>query len=108
MTFGESIRTCFAKYADFGGRATRSEFWWWVLFNLIVSMALDVVDHRLSLAFAILTFLPYVAVTTRRLHDTGRNGWWQLIGIIPIVGWIIVIYWLAQQGATDRRIDPSA
>ncbi len=64
MTFGESIRICFSKYADFSGIAGRSEFWWWALFNLIGSLALNVIDYRLSWAWTIATLLPYVAVTT--------------------------------------------
>lgn len=96
MTFTESIQTCFTKYADFKGTASRSEFWWWALFNFIASICLSIIDQRLSLAFAVATLLPYLAVSTRRLHDVDRSGWWQLIGLVPFVGWIMVIYWLAQ------------
>lgn len=102
MTFVESVRTCFLKYADFNGSATRSEFWWWALFNLIASMALGVLSHKLSAVFFFATLLPYLAVTARRLHDTGRSGWMQLIGLIPIVGLIIMIVWLAQEGRPAR------
>lgn len=96
MTFTESIQTCFTKYADFKGKASRSEFWWWALFNFIASVCLSIIDQRLSLAFAVATLLPYLAVSTRRLHDVDRSGWWQLISLVPFVGWIMVIYWLAQ------------
>jgi len=98
MTFFESIRTCFTKYADFTGRATRSEFWWWTLFNLVAALALGVVSEKASLAFSLATLLPYCAVTTRRLHDTDRSGWAQLVGIIPVIGWILLIVWCAQEG----------
>lgn len=96
MTFTESIQTCFTKYADFKGKASRSEFWWWALFNFIAGICLSIIDQRLSWAFTVATLLPYLAVSTRRLHDVDRSGWWQLIGLVPIVGWIVVIYWLAQ------------
>jgi len=98
MTFTDSVRTCFVKYADFQGRASRSEFWWWALFNLVAGIVLGIISDKLSLAFFVATLLPYLAVTSRRLHDTNRSGWFQLIGFIPIVGWIIVIVWLAQEG----------
>lgn len=102
MTFTESVRTCFVKYADFNGCASRSEFWWWVLFNFIASMALEVVSFNVSLAFAIATLLPYTAVTTRRLHDTDRGGWFQLVALIPIIGWILLIIWCTQEGRPNQ------
>jgi uncharacterized membrane protein YhaH (DUF805 family) len=105
MTFVEAVKTCFAKYADFSGKAGRSEFWWWALFNLIGSICLGIIDERLSLAFTVATLLPYVAVSTRRLHDVDKSGWMQLIGFIPIIGWILVIVWLAQDSKPSTRFD---
>ena len=102
MMFIESVRTCFIRYADFSGCASRSEFWWWVLFNIIAGTALDVVSFNISMAFFIVTLLPYMAVTTRRLHDTDRGGWLQLVGLVPIVGWILIIVWCAQEGRPNR------
>jgi uncharacterized membrane protein YhaH (DUF805 family) len=103
MTFVESVRTCFTKYADFNGRAPRSEFWWWALFNVVAITALDVISDKLSLAFTLATLLPYFAVTSRRLHDTGRSGWLQLLGFIPIIGWILVLVWCAQEGKSQSQ-----
>lgn len=103
MEFSESIKTCFSKYATFRGTASRSEFWWWVLFNLIATACLSIINEKLSLAFTLATLLPYIAVTTRRLHDTDRSGWAQLVGIIPIVGWIITIIWLCQDSKPSTR-----
>jgi len=105
MTFVEAVKTCFAKYADFSGKAKRSEFWWWALFNLIASICLGIIDERLSLAFTVATLLPYVAVSTRRLHDVDKSGWMQLIGLIPIIGWILVIIWLAQDSKSSSKFD---
>lgn len=96
MDFGESVKTCFSKYATFHGKASKAEFWWWALFNFVGTLCLSIIDEKLSLAFTVATLLPYLAVTTRRLHDTGRSGWAQLIGLIPILGWIVVIVWLCQ------------
>ena len=108
MTFVDSVRICFTKYADFSGRATRPEFWWWALFTLVGGIVLGVVSEKLSAAFFLATLLPYFAVTSRRLHDTDRSGWLQLIGLIPIIGWIVVIVWLAQEGKTSTRFIQSA
>jgi uncharacterized membrane protein YhaH (DUF805 family) len=104
MTFIDSVATCFQKYADFSGRAIRSEYWWWALFCFVASIALGIIDYKLELAFDVATFLPYLAVTTRRLHDTNRTGWWQLIILIPIIGWIVLIVWLAQKGEDSAPI----
>ena len=103
MTFIESIRTCFTKYADFSGRASRSEFWWWALFNLVAGISLGIISERLSTAFFVATLIPYFAVTTRRLHDTDRGGWLQLWGIVPIIGWALLIYWCAQETKDQNR-----
>ena len=100
MDFTQSIKTCFSKYAVFSGRASRSEFWWFALFGLIggiVTVVIDVMilgysaenNGPVNIIFTIVTFLPYLAVGARRLHDTNRSGWWQLLYItgigIPIV-----------------------
>lgn len=103
MTFTESIQTCFRKYAEFNGRATRSEFWWWVLFVILATCAADILSYRLGILISLATLLPYIAVTARRLHDTNRSGWWQLIGIIPVIGWIIMIVWCVQESASQSE-----
>lgn len=105
MTFNESIQTCFKKYADFKGNASKSEYWWWALFILIGTVCMTIVNDRLSLAFTVATLLPYLAVTARRLHDTDRSGWAQLIGFIPIIGWIVMIVWLCQDSKPSNRFE---
>ncbi len=107
MTFSESIRVCFSKYATFTGRASRSEFWWFVLFLVLASAACGVVSDKLSAAFTIATLVPAMAVGARRLHDVDKSGWMQLIGLIPIVGWILVIVWCAQAGKEPNRSGPA-
>ncbi len=104
MTFQESIRVCFSKYADFNGRADRSEYWWFILFIMIVSLATSMVSSVLSGLFSLGTLLPSIAAATRRLHDTNRSGWWQLILIIPMIGAIVLIVFLAQ-GSKLQRIE---
>ncbi|MFN7505153.1 MAG: DUF805 domain-containing protein [Limnobacter sp.] len=101
MTFIESIETCFKKYAEFNGRATRSEFLWCVLFAVLITTAAQVLGEIPGTIVSLAILLPYIAVTARRLHDIGKSGWWQLVGIIPLIGWLIVIYWCAQNSSSD-------
>ncbi|HQS59567.1 MAG: hypothetical protein B7Y56_14180 [Gallionellales bacterium 35-53-114] len=103
MTFGESIKVCFSKYADFTGRAVRSEFWWWTLFTFLVSVATGLVSEMVSGLFSLATILPSLAVGARRLHDTDRSGWWQLLWFIPVIGWIILLVWFIQEGKETTR-----
>ncbi len=90
------------KYAVFTGRAQRAEFWWFALFNFIVAVVLNVIDTVLGTAnemgygilgglYFLAVLLPSIGVAIRRLHDTGRTGWWLLIGFIPIIGFIVLI-----------------
>jgi len=99
MTFTDSIRTCFTKYADFKGCASLSEFWWWVLFTIVTNVLLGVFSDALSMLFSLATLVPGIAVTARRLHDTNRSGWLQLLVLVPIIGWILLIVWCVQ----DRK-----
>ncbi len=101
MTFQESVKVCFTKYADFGGRATRPEYWWFFLFIFLVSMALSYVSNTLGLLFSLGTLLPSIAAAARRLHDTNRSGWWQLIVLLPIIGLIVLIVFLAQESKSE-------
>lgn len=103
MTFGESIKVCFSKYADFDGRATRSEYWWWCLFVFLATVAASIVSDMLSSLFSIAVLLPNLAVGTRRLHDIDKSGWFQLLWFIPVLGWIVLIYWAAQEGKEPNR-----
>ena len=102
MTFQESIRVCFAKYADFSGRATRSEYWWFILFVLLAGLGISMISEVLGGIFALATLLPSIAAATRRLHDTNRSGWWQLICLVPLIGGIVLIVFLAQDSQSDN------
>jgi len=97
MTCTESIQSCVTKYADFKGCASRSEFWWWGLAIFIASIGLSTISQTLSGLFALATIIPSFAVAARRLHDTNRTGWFQLIGLIPIVGWIVPAVFYVQE-----------
>lgn len=103
MTFGDSISTCFSKYATFDGRASRSEFWWWFLFTFLASAAAGVVSEAASGLFSLAVLLPSLAVGARRLHDTDRSGWFLLLWLIPVIGWIVLIVWAIQEGKEPNR-----
>ena len=101
MTFQESIKVCFGKYADFSGRASRSEYWWFMLFLVLASLATSMISPILSGLFSIGTLLPALAAATRRLHDTNRSGWWKLIAFVPVGGLIVIVIFLAQEGKVN-------
>lgn len=85
-------------YFDFEGRVTRQAFWMFTLWYVIIYVALSIVSEGLAGLFSLAILLPSIGLGARRLHDIGMSGWWQLIGIIPVVGWVAIIYLLAKQG----------
>lgn len=106
MDFQTAVRTCFQKYATISGRARRSEYWWFALFLLIGNVVLNGVDailfggdtQILSAIFSLATIVPSVCAGGRRLHDTGRSALWLLIGLIPLVGFLVLLWWFVQKG----------
>jgi uncharacterized membrane protein YhaH (DUF805 family) len=107
MTFAEAIKTCFSKYADFSGRASREEFWYFALFTLLGSLVLNMLDNTASLVFSLMTLIPSTAAASRRLHDTNRSGWLQLLWLVPLIGWIVVTYFLVQQAREPNQFGAS-
>jgi uncharacterized membrane protein YhaH (DUF805 family) len=103
MTFQESVRTCLGKYADFSGRATRSEYWWFALACLIASVVAALIHPYVNVAVALLVLLPQIAVGVRRLHDSGRSGWFLLLGLIPFVGELILIFFMVQPSQPEAN-----
>ena len=110
MTFTDSIKSCIENYATFRGRASRSEYWWMVLFSnlfvLLMTIIFSVIGNAVGglsgmvvatyIGFLIswlLIFLPMLAVMVRRLHDTNHSGWWYFIGLVPFIGgiWLLVL-----------------
>src|SRR3954452_19908175 len=118
MSFQDAVRTCFQKYVTFSGRARRSEFWYFVLFNVIVGFVAGIIDVIIgtrssygtgliqSLA-SLALLLPNLAVGARRLHDTGRSGWWLLIGLIPLVGAIVLLVFFVQDSHPANQYGPN-
>jgi len=106
------------QYADFGGRARRSEYWYFTLVNLLISIPLQLAarltEGGLSLAFAIVyaayvlaIFVPALAVSIRRLHDVGRSGWWYFLIFIPLVGAIVLLVWCCEDSGPDNEWGPN-
>ena len=102
-----AVSSCFANYVNFSGRAPRSEYWFFVLFVVIaaaIAVALDsalfptVLFSPLYSIVSVVTILPWIAVTARRLHDIDRSGWWQLISFVPLIGAIVLLVWLVKRG----------
>ena len=96
MTLGQSIETCFKKYATFTGTASRSEFWWFQLFQVLLNIGAGIINTTiLQPLVALALVLPCLAVGSRRLSDVGRSPWWLLL-YLSIVGMLLLIYWWVQ------------
>ena len=100
------------RYADFTGRARRKEYWMFILFYVIFYIAAMVVDivlgtFLITLVFALGMLIPSISLAARRLHDTGRSGWWQLIALIPFVGFIILLVFLVMDSSADNQYGPN-
>lgn len=118
MGLTDAVRTCLRRWSDFQGRARRPEFWWWVLANAGVNLLLNLLPGWASLLVSLVTLVPTLAVATRRLHDVGRSGWWQLAIYLPLpfmflgafIGAVaglaflvllgLLLFWLARPGET--------
>ncbi len=103
----DSYLAVWKKFAQFSGRSRRKEYWMFILFNLLVMFALTFIDALtgvpvLTMVYGLLVFIPSLSVAVRRLHDTGRSGWWLLIGLIPLVS-LILIYFLACDSETESN-----
>lgn len=102
MTFGEAIKTCFTKYVDFDGRAERSEFWWFFLFQAIVSTVANFIPY-IGWLISLGVLLPTLAVTVRRLRDIGKhwaNVFWYLL---PIAGIIILVIFCIRPSVEEQN-----
>lgn len=111
MSFISAVQACFANYANFGGRARRSEYWFFTLFLSITSLIAAMLDGAVTSAvhasehlgifiviLGLVVFLPNLAVTVRRLHDTNRSGWWLFISFVPVIGGIVLLVWMCTRG----------
>jgi uncharacterized membrane protein YhaH (DUF805 family) len=108
------------KYAVFAGRARRKEYWFFALFNILISIVLTIIDvvtgtynpkvhlGLLGGLYSLAVLIPGIAVSVRRLHDTNRSGWWLLIALVPLVGAIVLVVFLAQDSQlSDNQYGPN-
>ncbi|MCD5389922.1 MAG: DUF805 domain-containing protein [Candidatus Pacebacteria bacterium] len=93
----------FKKYTKFDGRANLSQFWYFILFNLVISIVINMISQKLGLLYSLVVFLPSLTIGARRLHDIGKSGWMQLVGLIPLVGWIWLIVLFVRKGDSEKN-----
>jgi uncharacterized membrane protein YhaH (DUF805 family) len=103
VTLKDSVAYCLTNYFNFAGRGGRPEYWWFILACVIAGLAGAVIDaivgrQILDPIISLGTIIPTLSAASRRLHDTDRSGWWQLIVVVPILGAILLIVWLASAG----------
>jgi uncharacterized membrane protein YhaH (DUF805 family) len=104
----EYFTNALKQYADFEGRSRRKEYWMFILFYLIFYVVLSVIDSLigvpvLSTVFSLALLVPSVSIAARRLHDTGRSGWWQLLVLIPILGALVLLFFLVQDSQDENE-----
>ncbi|MBE6293284.1 MAG: DUF805 domain-containing protein [Bacteroidales bacterium] len=103
MGFSQAVKSVFSNYANFSGRARRSEYWYFVLFSLIIGLIPIV-----NLIVGLISIIPSIAVCVRRLHDIGKSGWWLLLCLIPIVNLILLVWYCtdSQPGENQWGANP--
>jgi uncharacterized membrane protein YhaH (DUF805 family) len=104
----KAVRTCFSKYAEFKGRADRAEFWYFFVFQIVVLAVLGLVSRMLEGVAVVALFLPGLAVGVRRMHDIGKSGWFILLGLIPFIGWLVLLYFFVQPSGPDNEYGGAA
>lgn len=126
MNFVDAVKSAYRNYVNFSGRSVRSEYWWFVLYSILGSFVVILIELALGLGqgsyaagngemsfafsggplyliWSLINLIPSIAVGVRRLHDTDRSGWWLLIVLIPLVGAILLIVWLATKGTSGAN-----
>ena len=121
MGFGEAVKSFWSHYSKFKGRSRRSEYWWIQLFLVLTNLAVAAIDLVLmngdidrfianggggivGLIWILVTIVPALAVLVRRLHDTGKSGWWVLIGFVPLIGGIVLlVFTVLDSGAGENK-----
>ena len=105
--FLEAVKLAFLHYADFKGRARRSEYWWFTLFNIIVSSIVSAIAPDWAWIWTLAVLVPGVALVVRRLHDVGKRGWFYLWILVPLAGYIIMLIQLLKDSGPDNQWGPN-
>jgi len=106
MSMTDSVKSVLQKSFTLQGRASRSEYWWFYLFYIIIYIGTFAIDISMGtpLSLIMLLFLPGIfCVSCRRMHDLGKSGWWMLISLIPLIGGLIVLFWLVSEGEDEAN-----
>ncbi len=109
MSFGQAISSGFKNYAVFSGRATRSAFWWFYLFTIIVAIAIFAIESAIgsngiiTVVWFLGVFLPELGLAIRRLHDADHSGWWWFIGLVPFGSIVLIVFWATPGTQGDNR-----
>jgi uncharacterized membrane protein YhaH (DUF805 family) len=108
MDFMTAVKTCISKYTTIEGRASRSEYWWFYLFNIILLIVASVLDAMIGLPlFALVVTLgliaPGICVSIRRMHDKNKSGWWLLISFVPLIGFLIILFLFVTRGTEGEN-----
>jgi uncharacterized membrane protein YhaH (DUF805 family) len=117
MSFADAVRSVLTQYATFSGRARRSEYWWYYLFYVIVIAVANILDYIIGTSgtyggvisglVGLALLVPTIAVSVRRFHDIGKSGWFILLFLIPIVGFILWLVWFTQDSHGDNEHGPN-
>ena len=103
----EAVKLAFTRYAEFGGRSRRSEYWWFTLFNVIVSGIISTVLPDYAWIWSLVMLVPSLAICIRRLHDVGKSGWFYLWILLPLVGSIILLIQFCKDSTEDNQWGPN-
>jgi len=103
MSFVQAVQVCLRKYVDFEGRASRSEFWWFALFQFIVLVVASMLGRTIYTVVVLALVLPSLAVGARRLHDIGKSGWYMLLHLLPLIGILVLIFFWVQPSQTESN-----
>ena len=95
----------FKHYLDFKGKTSKKAFWYFVLYHVVISIVLSFLSDTLYQIYSLIVLIPSLAISVRRLHDIGKSGWWVLIGLIPVIGWIWLIILYLQDGVSEKRAE---
>lgn len=107
VSFISAIKLFFSNYTNFKGRSRRSEYWWAILFVNLVSFGLGAFLPEAAGIWSLIILIPALAMLVRRLHDTGRSGWYYFVGMIPLIGQILLLVWVCSDSTEDNQWGPN-